>query len=792
MSQKKRNLRYFSYLLRLWETENEAQSVWRVSLELPATGERRGFASLDELFAYLMRETNQKPDGRSPSQADASQPSTAYISKHVPFYNLLKMSDNHEQLQLPEINMSEPQKPFHYPPAPTGAVVDDYHGAPVADPYRWLEEPDSAETTAWTKAQNEFAQQFLQALPARPAIEQRLTALWNYPKVSAPRSRHGRYFFRKNDGLQNQAVLYVQDSLESEPRLVLDPNTLSEDGTTALMNEAYSKNGRYLAYSLAEHGSDWQTIRVRDLETGQDLADVLQWCKFTSIAWLPDSSGFYYARYPAPGDLPDAPPSTHHKVYLHRLGQAQAADALIYERPDAIDLGFDPETTEDGRYLILHVWQGTDRRNRFYYLDLTAGGEVVRLLDGLDAKYHYIANDGRVFYFETDLNAENGRVIAIDLAQPTQEQWREIIPEQPDVIDFSAMVNNQFVIAYLRHAHAQLRLFRQDGAPLSEVALPGVGSIMELEGKRRHTEFFFSFQSFLLPPTIFRYDFTTGGLTPFHQPQVDFETGGYETTQVFYPSKDGARVPLFLTHKKGLELDGKNPTILYGYGGFSVNLTPVFHPARLAWLERGGVFAQASLRGGNEYGEAWHQAGMLANKQNVFDDFIAAAEWLIENGYTQPKKLAIQGRSNGGLLVSAVMMQRPDLFGAVHCGVPVTDMLRYHRFTAGRYWTPEYGNAEENAAHFTFLHAYSPLHNVKPGVDYPPILITTADTDDRVVPMHSKKLAAALQTAVPPHSTHPQILRIDLKAGHGLGKPTGKLIEEDSDIYAFLWTMLHR
>lgn len=678
---------------------------------------------------------------------------------------------------------------FHYPPAHIQEVIEAYHGVAVVDPYRWLEEPHSPETIAWTEAQNQFAHDFLQALPDRAAIESRLTGLWNYAKVSAPKLRNGRYYFRKNDGLQNQAALYVADSLTSEPTLVLDPNSLSDDGTVALLTESYSKNGRYLAYTLSIHGSDWQTIHILDLDSGQTLDEVIQWCKFTNIAWLPDSSGFYYARYPAPDEAPDAPPSTHQRIYFHQLGTAQSKDTLIYARPDAIDLGFAPQISEDGRYLLVQVWQGTDRRNRFYYRDLAENGDFVRLLDDLDARYHFIENDGPLFYFETDLDAENGRIIAIDITQPARENWRELIPEQPQVIDFCVMVNNQFVIAYLQDAHAQLRFFQANGDPAGQAPLPGLGSILELAGKRHHTALFFSFQSFLMPPTIFRYDFSSGDLTLFHQPHLDFDADAYETTQVFYPSKDGVRVPLFLTHKKGLELDGSHPTLLYGYGGFSLNVTPTFQAARLVWLERGGVFAQASLRGGNEYGEAWHQAGMLGNKQNVFDDFIAAAEWLIHTGYTNSDKLAIQGRSNGGLLVSAVMVQRPDLFGAVHCAVPVADMLRYHRFTAGRYWTPEYGNAEESAEQFTTLYAYSPVHNVQPGVTYPPILITTGDTDDRVVPMHSKKLAAALQTAVPPLSPHPQLLRIDLKAGHGLGKPIRKLIEEESDVYAFLWAM---
>ncbi len=680
---------------------------------------------------------------------------------------------------------------LNYPVAHTVDVVDDYHGTLVPDPYRWLEDPDSEETIAWTKAQNELAESFLAELPVRTTLRNRLHSLWNFPRYTVPNKQNGHFYYCKNAGLQNQSILYVQETLDSKPQIVLDPNTLSEDGTIALLQEAYSKDGRYLAYTLAESGSDWQTIHVKDLETKADLDDVIHWCKFSTIAWMPDNSGFFYARYPAPEEMPEAPPSTHHKIFFHRIGEPQVEDTIVYQRPDAIDLAFNPEITHDGRYLVIHVWQGTDRRNRIYYQDLQSDDDIVRLIDDLNAKYNFVGNDGPVFYFETDLNAENGRLIAINIAQPDPENWWEIVPESDDVIDFTTMVNEQFVIAYLHHANNKLLIFNRDGSAAGQIPLPGIGAIMDIEGKRHHTELFLDFQSFLSPPTILRYDFTTSELSPCYKPQVDFNSSDYETTQVFYPSKDGTLIPMFLTHKKGIELNGDNPTILYGYGGFSVNTIPNFHPSRLVWLESGGIFAQACLRGGNEYGEFWHEGGMLENKQNVFDDFIAAGEWLILRGYTSKNKLAIQGRSNGGLLVSAVMVQRPDLFGAVHCGVPVTDMLRYHQFTAGRYWTSEFGNAETSENEFASLFSYSPIHNIQSDVDYPPILITTADTDDRVVPMHSKKLAAALQTAVPPTSTHPQILRIDLNAGHGLGKPTSKLIEEESDIYAFLWTMLN-
>lgn len=676
---------------------------------------------------------------------------------------------------------------FQYPPAPRSGVVDDYHGRAVPDPYRWLEDAESPETQAWTQAQNELTRQFVDELPPRAQFIERLTALWNYPRLSAPVTRHGRAFFQKNDGLQNQPVLYWQEG-EAPPQPLLDPNTLSEDGTIALIGQSYTKDGRYLAYTLSQSGSDWQTIKVRQVDSGQDTGDEIAWCKFTNAAWLPDGSGFYYARYPAPDEMPDALPSTHQRVYFHKMGTAQSADALIYARPDAPELGFNPEVTDDGRYLVLHVWDGTDPRNRFYYRDLHSGGEFVRLIEQMEAKYIFIANDGPLFYFETDYEAPNGRVIAINIEKPARSHWQEIILESEEVIEFSRMVHDQFVLDRLHHASHRLYLFQKDGTAVGEIPLPTPGSIIELTGRREDKELFFQFQSFLYPPTIFRYDFITGQVTAVYQPTLQFDPSLYETRQVFYESKDGTAVPMFITHKKELALDGNNPTLLYGYGGFNINLPPLFGPTRLAWLEWGGVYAQANMRGGAEYGESWHQAGMLQNKQNVFDDFMAAAEWLIAEGYTSPRRLAIEGRSNGGLLVAACMIQRPDLFGAVHCGVPVIDMLRYHRFTAGRYWTSEYGNAEEDPAHFQFLFAYSPLHNIKSGVSYPPLIITTADTDDRVVPMHAKKFAAALQAA--DAGAHPLLLRVDMKAGHGLGKPTAKLIEEAADIYSFLWTML--
>ena len=680
------------------------------------------------------------------------------------------------------------RKLFEYPASPPGDVVESYHGTAVADPYRWLEEPDAPQTKAWVAAQNVFTRAYLDEIPRRAAWTERLTELWNFPKWSAPRHRGSRHFYQYNDGLQNQPVLYVGEEDSDTPRVLLDPNRLTEHGTQAITTFTPSKDGRFLAYNLSQSGSDWQTVHVLDVDSGQPLADRLDWCKFTQAAWLPDNSGFFYSRYPSPEEMPDAPPSTHNHVYFHRLGTPQSEDSLIYARPDAPNLGFAPRITDDGRYLLLHVWDGTDRRNRFYYRELASDGDFVRLLDEMDAGYQFLGNDDTLFYFQTDLKAPNGRFIAIDISHPARDRWQELIPEADDTVAFSRLIHNQFVVVRLHHAHHQLHLYALDGTAEATIELPTLGTIFDLTGQRDDSEMFLHFYSFLYPPTILRYTFANDKLHIHHQPQLDFDPDAYETTQAFVTSKDGTRVPLFLTHRKGLTLDGSHPTLLYGYGGFNISLTPLFSPTRLAWIERGGVYAQACLRGGSEYGEAWHQAGMLANKQNVFDDFMAAAEWLVESGYTRNGRLAIEGRSNGGLLVAACVTQRPELFGAVHCGVPVIDMLRYHRFTAGRYWTAEYGNAVENADDFAFMMGYSPLHNVKGGVSYPPTLITTADTDDRVVPMHAMKFAATLQTADPGHN--PLLIRIETEAGHGLGKPTTKLIEEASDVYSFLWHQL--
>ena len=664
-------------------------------------------------------------------------------------------------------------------------TVDNYHGTMVADPYRWLEDPQSAETQAWVEEENEVTFDYLKAIPFREHIRERLTELWDYPKYSAPYKKGGRYFFSKNDGLQNQSIMYMQETLESEPVLVLDPNTFSEDGTVALTGSSFSEDGLLLAYGTSSSGSDWQENRIRRIDDGTDYPEVIRWCRYASIAWRHDNSGFFYNRWPERGTVPEEDQSNYSRVYWHTLGTQQQTDVLVYERPDAKELSFSPSVTDDGAYLVLHVWHGTDPENRLYYREVGSDGTFVRLLDEADAMYHMIGNSGPIFYFHTDLDAPRGRVIAIDLRSPEREHWQELIPQQDDVVAFVSMINQQFVVTYMHDAHHQMMIFNLDGSFSHEIPLPTLGSVVGISGEPEDTEMFVSFTSYLFPPTTYHYDFPSSALTLFRRPEIKFDPADYETTQVFYPSKDGTHIPLFLTYKRGLQLDGNNPTFLYGYGGFNVSLTPGFAVSRLLWLEHGGIFALANLRGGNEYGEEWHRAGMLEKKQNVFDDFIAAAEWLIANKYTSTPKLVINGGSNGGLLVGACMVQRPDLYGAVVCAVPVIDMLRYHKFTIGRYWTGEFGNAEADADQFKFMYAYSPLHNVKDGVAYPATLILSADTDDRVVPSHAKKFAARLQEAN--GGPNPILLRIETKACHGLGKPTTKVIEEQTDMYAFLF-----
>jgi prolyl oligopeptidase len=674
---------------------------------------------------------------------------------------------------------------FKYPDAPLDNVVDNYHGINIHDYYRWLEDPESEKTRTWVEAENKVTRAYLNTFKGRERIRKRLTELWNYPKYSVPTKEGRRYFFFKNDGLQNQSVLYMQDTLDSEPVLLLDPNQLSKDGTVALSTQKFNKDGTLLAYGLSQSGSDRQDIKIRNIDTGRDYDEVIKWCKFAGIAWKNDNSGFYYNRYPEPGTVSAEDESNYSQVFWHKLGTDQQKDKLVYEDKKRKELGFFPFISDDGKYLFLHVYNGTASENQLYYREVESNAPFIKLLDKEDASYEYVDNEGPVFFIKTNLDAPRERVMAIDSRHPERKNWQELIPENQDVISNVNVINNQFVVAYMHNAYHLIKIFSLAGKFTKEITLPTLGSLEGLSGRREDSEMFIKFTSFTYPSSIFRYDFSSGKLASFRDSEINFDPSAYETKQVFYPSKDGTKVSMFLTYKKGLKLDGNNPAFLYGYGGFNVNLTPAFSISRLVWLEEGGVFAVANLRGGGEYGEEWHKAGMLEKKQNVFDDFIAAAEWLIREKYTNRAKLAINGGSNGGLLVAATMVQRPDLFGAVVCSVPVIDMLRYHKFTVGRYWIPEYGNAEANPEQFKFMYAYSPLHNIKKGVSYPPTLITTADTDDRVVPAHGKKFAAALQAAN--KGENPILIRVEMKAGHGAGKPTSKVIDEQADIYAFLF-----
>ncbi|MBL8809830.1 MAG: S9 family peptidase [Planctomycetaceae bacterium] len=673
-----------------------------------------------------------------------------------------------------------------YPSTKTVEQVDDFHGTKVEDPYRWLEDDvrENKDVAAWVAAQNEVTFGYLKSIPQREVIQKRMTELWNYEKIGAPFKRGGRYYFSRNDGLQNQNVLFRQETLESEPVVLLDPNSWSKDGTVALSGTAFSDDGRYVAYGVQKAGSDWNTWKVMEIESGKVLDDELNWVKFSGAEWTPDSRGFFYARYPEPKEGAFTALNTNMKVYYHRVGTPQSADVLVYERPDHPDWGFQQSVSEDGHYLIITVWVGTDDRYRIVVKDLTEPyGLPWELISNFDHEYSFVGNDGSTLYFKTNLNAPNRRVIAIDLKKPAQDQWKEIIPETENAMESVGIVGNMFVCSYLKDAKTQVRLHAIDGSFVREVEFPGIGTAGGFDGRRKDTDVFYSFSSFALPPTTYRYNMITGESKLFRKAEVKFNPDDYETKQVFYTSKDGTKVPMFITHKKGLKLDGSNPTLLYGYGGFNISVTPSFSVGRVTWMEMGGVYAVANLRGGGEYGERWHKAGTKQNKQNVFDDFISAAEWLIANKYTSAKKLAIQGRSNGGLLIGACMTQRPDLFGACLPGVGVMDMLRFHKFTAGRFWTDDYGSADV-PEEFPALLKYSPYHNLKGGVQYPATLITTADTDDRVVPGHSFKFAAQLQASQ--SGTAPTLIRIETSAGHGAGKPTAKIIEEASDEMAFL------
>ena len=679
------------------------------------------------------------------------------------------------------------QSRIEYPPTARVYHTDDYHGKMISDPYRWLEDDvrESDEVRDWVTSQNEVTGNFLGQIPERAAIEERLTKLWNYEKYGTPFKEGGNYYYYKNDGLQNQSVLYKLDSLDAEPEVFIDPNSWSDDGTVALAGLALTEDGKYCAYGVAEAGSDWRTWKVMEVDTGTVLDDEIKWVKFSSATWNKEGTGFFYGRYQEPEEGAEFQSlNLNQKVWFHRVGTPQSEDELVYERPDHPEWGFGNSVTDDGKYLVMTVWKGTDDKYMVIYKDLTdPDAKPVELISTFEYGYDLVGNDDTVFYFKTDNQAPRGRVVSIDLNAPNPGNWKQIIGQQNETLDGVSLVGGRFIANYMRDAKSQIKVYSKAGGLEKEVELPGIGTASGFSGKPDDPETFYSFTSFATPTSVYRYDAESGESEVIREAKVDFDPNDYVVKQEFYYSKDGVRVPMFIAHKKGLELDGTNPTLLYAYGGFNISLTPSFSISRLAWMELGGVFAMPNLRGGGEYGEDWHSAGKTFKKQNVFNDFIAAAEFLIEKKYTSSSKLAIQGGSNGGLLVGACMTQRPELYGACLPAVGVMDMLRFHKFTAGRFWVDEYGSSDDPEM-FPVLLKYSPYHNVTNGSSYPSTMVTTADTDDRVVPGHSFKFAAALQRAQ--IGKDPVLIRIETRAGHGAGKPTSKIIEEVADQWAFL------
>jgi prolyl oligopeptidase len=664
---------------------------------------------------------------------------------------------------------------IQYPDTRKADVVDELHGTAVPDPYRWLEDDNSEETKAWVTAQNRVTEDFLTTIPQRGEIRKRLADLWNFERTGSPQEFGGKWFFTHNTGLQNQSVLKVSDTLDGEGRLLLDPNTLSEDGTVALANFRPSEDGKLLAYSISRGGSDWNEILVRDVATGKDTGDHLKWVKFSGLSWAKDGSGFYYSRYDAPAEgAALTQKNEFQKLCFHKIGTPQSEDILIYERKDQPRWGFGAGLTEDGKFLIIHVSEGTDPKNRVFFKEAEDDAKVVELLPDAEASYDFVGNEGDLFFFRTDLKSPRHRVIAIDVKNPARESWKEIIPESKDLLQGVTMVGGKLACEFLRDARSAITIYGLDGKKIRDVALPGIGSAGGFEGRKKDKETFYSFTSFTDPGAIYRYNLETGESKLWKRPKVGFDGAAYETRQVFVPSKDGTKVPVFITHKKGIKLDGSHRVLLSGYGGFNISLSPGFSIGRAVWLERGGILAVANLRGGGEYGSEWHLAGTRLRKQNVFDDFIAAGEWLVKEKYTQPSKLAIQGGSNGGLLVGACMTQRPELFGAALPAVGVMDMLRFHKFTIGWAWEKDYGSAED-PEEFKALLRYSPYHALKPGTRYPATMVTTADHDDRVVPAHSFKFAARLQECQAQDGP-PVLIRIDTSAGHGAGTALSKMI----------------
>jgi prolyl oligopeptidase len=685
---------------------------------------------------------------------------------------------------------------LNYPAAHLSDQKDVYFGTTVADPYRWMENVDSPEVKQWVDAENTLTQSFLSDVPQRAKIHARLMELNNYERFTPPEMEDGRFFYRRNSGLQNQSVLYWQQGEHGESKILLDPNTLRDDGTIALQSSSATDDGKLLAYSLSEAGSDLEKIHVKVVETGEDLPDVVDWVKFSGISWLKDGSGFFYSSFGVPKTDAEKAEALKraayfHKLYFHRLGTPQTSDVIVFERSDDKEMTINGGVSEDGRWLALY--QGKGSNNALVVKDLTRTGwqaetsPTIKIAPDADAVYGWIGSEGREVWMQTNKDAPNSKIVKVDLDHPEPSHWKVIVPETRNSIDSAVMVHGTLIITYLVDAKSEVELYQPDGTHIRKLALPGIGSAGVNPGKKTDEETFYTFTNYTTPPTVYRLDMKTFASTVWKQPKLTFDPAQYETRQVFATSKDGTRVPLFITAKKGTTMDGSTPTILYGYGGFNVSLGPGYASSRMAWLEMGGIYAEAILRGGGEYGEKWHEAGTRTHKQNVFDDFIACAEFLIANKYTSPRKLAINGGSNGGLLVGAVELQRPDLFGAALAQVGVMDMLRFDKFTIGYAWKSDYGSPSENEADFRSILKFSPVHNVRPGVLYPPTFITTADHDDRVFPAHSFKFAAAMQAAAEKTpGARPVLIRVETRAGHGGGMPLSKQLDVTADMYAFL------
>ncbi len=698
-------------------------------------------------------------------------------------------------LTLASMTMAGAQA-LKYPVARATDHTDTYFGTSVADPYRWMEDVDSPELKAWVDAENKVTQDYLADVPARAKIHARLMELNDYERFSAPEPADGRYFYRRNSGLQNQAVLYWQQGIGGEAKLLIDPNTLRADGTVALGGTYPSEDGKLLAYALSEAGSDVEKVHVKDVASGKDLPDVLEWVKFSGVSWMKDGSGFFYSSFGVPKtDVEKAQAlkatAYFHKVYFHKLGTAQTDDVLVFERPDDKEMLLGAGVSDDGHWLA--VSQAKGNTNALAVKDLTkidwnsAAAQAIKIAPVDDASYDWVTSDGHEVWIKTNKDAPNGKIVKVDLAHPEPSNWKTVVAETKNHMESAVSVHGVLILTYLVDAKSEVEIRGYDGALLQKLALPGIGSAAVSGGKRTDEETFFTFTNYTTPPTVYRLDMKTYRASVWKQPKLKFDPAEYETKQVFATSKDGTKVPLFITYKKGTKLDGTNPAILYGYGGFNVSLGPGYASSRLAWMEMGGIYAEAILRGGGEYGEKWHEAGTKLHKQNVFDDFIGCAEFLIKEKYTSPKKLAINGGSNGGLLVGAVELQRPELFGAALAQVGVMDMLRFDKFTIGYAWKSDYGSPSEHEAEFRSNLKFSPVHNVHAGTHYPPTFITTADHDDRVFPAHSFKFAATMQSAAEKTpGAAPVLIRVETRAGHGGGMPLSKQLDVTADMYAFL------